>query len=293
MIVIYNPTAGRRQARLVWRVLDHLIMAGARVELAETQYPGHAIEIARTAAAGGSTLVIAAGGDGTIAEVASGIAGTRCRLGIIPLGTANVLAHELALPFAPAQLARVLGIGRTCDIWPGIAQRDDGAAQPRGGYFVQMLGVGFDAQVVHSLPLALKRRLGAFAYVLQAMRELARYPFRPIEVQIDGTAYRAGSVVVTKGSLYGGRHLLAPGRSPTRHGFTVALVEPAGALTVLRHALALPLGLLPRMPGLTLLEGSAVTIRTPDMPVQTDGDTAGCAPVVVRETPFAIPVVVA
>jgi hypothetical protein len=73
----------------------------------------------------------------------------------------------------------------------------------------------------------------------------------------------------------------------------VALVEPAGALTVLRHALALPLGLLPRMPGLTLLEGSAVTIRTPDMPVQTDGDTAGCAPVVVRETPFAIPVVVA
>jgi diacylglycerol kinase family enzyme len=268
-------------------------MAGARVELAETQYAGHAIEIARASAGAGKNLVVAAGGDGTIAEVASGIAGSRCRLGIIPLGTANVLAHELALPFAPAQLARVLGIGRTCDIWPGMALREDGASQARGGYFVQMLGAGFDAHVVHALPLGLKRRFGAFAYVLQAMRELARYPFRPIEVQVDGVAHRGCSVVVTKGSLYGGRHLLAPGRSPKRHGFTIALVESAGALTVLRHAMALPLGLLPRMPGLTLLEGNAVTIRTPDMPVQTDGDTAGRAPVIVRETPFAIPVVVA
>lgn len=293
MLVVYNPTAGRRRVGRLWRVLDRLAMSGIRVELAETHWPGHATQLARQAAERGQALVVAAGGDGTIAEVAVGIEGTDSRLGIIPLGTANVLARELGLPFAPEDIAIALGLGRTCFIWPGHMHGVDGVALPRNGLFVQMLCAGFDAQVVHHLPLPIKRRLGAMAYVLQAARELWRYPFRPIRVLVDGTPHEAASVIVTKGRLYGGRHLLAPGMAPTRHGFTVALFDRAGPLQALRYAMALPLGMLPRLPGVRLLPAHAVSIEGEAVPVQTDGDIGGCTPLHVTEARQPIPVVIA
>lgn len=293
MIVIYNPTAGRRRIRMLWRVLDVLLLAGKRVELVETRWAGHATELAEQAAAKGHRLVVAAGGDGTIAEVAGGIAGTGAQLGIIPLGTANVLAHELGLPFQPAEIAAMLGRARTREIWPGLARSADGSPFPRKGVFVQMLGVGFDAQVVHHISLPLKRRLGAAAYALQAGRELGRYGFPTVRVRIDNTSFEAASVIVTKGRLYGGRHLLAPDMAPTRPGFTVALFQRGGPLATIRYGLALTLGLLPGMAGVRLLPARSVIIEACAAPVQTDGDAGGTAPMEVRDAAGPIHVVVA
>ena len=108
MLIIYNPAAGRRRAARLWRVLDVMVHNGVKLELAETQHPGHATTLAREAAADGADLVVAAGGDGTIAEVAAGLAGSDCMMGIIPLGTANVLAHELGLKMTPKDIAAAL-----------------------------------------------------------------------------------------------------------------------------------------------------------------------------------------
>src|SRR5208282_1360332 len=98
MIVVFNPTAGRRRTHLLWRVLDVLVENGVRVDLARTLRRGHATELTCEAVRAGAALVVAAGGDGTVAEVVAGLLGSSARLGIIPLGTANVLAHELGLP---------------------------------------------------------------------------------------------------------------------------------------------------------------------------------------------------
>ena len=229
LIVIHNPTAGGRRAGALWRVLDILSASGVRVELLETAHPGHAAELACAAARGarGNTppLVVAAGGDGTIAEVAGGLAacGGGARLGVIPLGTANVLARELGLPRTPKAVAAALAFGRTRALWPGIAT----GHQP-DRLFVQMLGVGLDAQVVHRLPKRLKRLLGRGAYVLQTMRELLRYDYEPIRLRIDGRPAEAASVIVSKGTLYAGQYLLAPGARPGEPGFTVALFEGRG-----------------------------------------------------------------
>src|SRR6478609_5588494 len=76
MIVVFNPAAGMRRAALLWHVLDVLVANGVRIELAETQRPGHAELLAREAACRGAPLVVAAGGDGTIAEVANGLLGS-------------------------------------------------------------------------------------------------------------------------------------------------------------------------------------------------------------------------
>jgi diacylglycerol kinase family enzyme len=148
-------------------------LQGLRPGVAETSRPGHATELAREAVGRGVPLVVAAGGDGTVAEVASGLAGSAALLGILPFGTANVLAWELGLPPAPERAARVLFAGRAAELRPGLARFGDGSSR----LFVQMLGAGFDAAVVANLDLRLKRRVGKAAYVAQSARELFRYPF--------------------------------------------------------------------------------------------------------------------
>jgi YegS/Rv2252/BmrU family lipid kinase len=288
MIIIFNPTAGRRRAHALWRVLDVLSASGVRMELAETQHAGHATELAREAAAAGERLVVAAGGDGTIAEVANGLAGSDARLGVIPLGTANVLAHELGLPFAPRAVAAALAFGRTCVLWPGVAQGPDMTR-----LFVQMVGVGLDAQVVHGLNLPLKRFMGKGAYVAQTMREMIRYKFPRLRLRLDGVEMEAASVIVSKGKLYAGRFTLAPDADPGVPGFSVALFERYGPAAAMMYGAALPLNLLPRMPGLRIQMASAIEILgNGSIAAQADGDAAGATPITIRNAPTPIHVVV-
>jgi YegS/Rv2252/BmrU family lipid kinase len=287
VIVIFNPTAGQRRALRLWHVLDVLTGNGVRVRLRETLHPGHATELARRAVAEGADLVVAAGGDGTIAEVAAGLNGSRTPLGIIPLGTANVLALELGLPTAARQVAAALAFRRTRTLWPGIATGQFGTR-----LFVQMVGVGLDAQVVHHLPRGLKRCFGRGAYVGQTLREMLRYSYRPIHVRIDGVAAEAGSVVVSKGSLYAGQYMLAPDARPGEPGFSVALFGGTGPFAAAKYGAALVLNLLPRAPGMRLLRARHVEILGDGrVPAQADGDPAGAAPLTVRDSETPINVV--
>jgi YegS/Rv2252/BmrU family lipid kinase len=277
-----------RRTNLLWRVLDVLVANGVRVELTETHGPGHARALAREAARAGASMVVAAGGDGTIAEVANGLLGSPARLGVIPLGTANVLAHELALPFAPRAVAAALAFGRTRSLWPGMVC---GASEPR--LFVQMLGVGFDAQIVHNLSAPMKRALGRGAYVLQTLRELVRYRFMPIHLRLDGEETQAGSVIVSKGRLYGGRFLLAPEACAEQPGFSVVLFDRAGPGAALLYGAALPLDLLGGAPGVRHVRALRIDFIGNDaVPVHADGDAAGCTPLCVTDAPGPIQVVV-
>src|SRR5487761_2050012 len=112
MVTVFNTAAGRRRMALLWQVIDVLSANGLPVRLLQTGRPGDAERLARQAVRHGAAMVVAAGGDGTIAEVANGLIGSEVPLGVIPLGTANVLAHELALPFAPRAVAAALVAGR-------------------------------------------------------------------------------------------------------------------------------------------------------------------------------------
>ena len=288
MLVIYNPAAGRRCARLLWHVLDVLANNGLRIEVAETKHAGDATAYAQAAAVAGVSLVVAAGGDGTIAEVANGLAGSEARLGIIPLGTANVLAHELGLHGSARDVAAALAFGRQSRLWPGQVQTKEGSR-----LFVQMLGVGFDAQVVHRLPHALKRRLGRASYVIQSLRELPRYRFQPLRLRLDGEEVEAFSAIVSKGRYYGGRFILAPSAKSCEPGFSVTLFEKGGPLSTLLYGVALPLDLLAKSPGVRLRHAYRIEfIGDAALPAQADGDAAGQAPLCVTNAPNPIQVVV-
>ncbi|OYV53335.1 MAG: hypothetical protein B7Z78_03410 [Rhodospirillales bacterium 20-60-12] len=275
MMVIFNPVAGRRRAAYLWRVLDILVESGIRVSVAETQYAGHATELARMAALSNAPMVVAAGGDGTIAEVTNGLIGSDTALGVIPLGTANVLAYEYQLPRTARAIAAALAYRRTTKLWPGLA-----TLPHENHVFVQMFGVGFDGAVVHGINSSVKRALGKGAYVLQSLWQSMRYRFPVVRLTIDGQDHEACSVIISKGRLYGGNYILAPRAVPSMPGFQVILFKNPGMMNALLAGAALPLGLTSRCPGVEIRAASEIHFSTNDRSLfsQTDGDRLATTP---------------
>ena len=172
-------------------------------------------------------------------------------------------------------------------LWPGIASGANGSR-----LFVQMLGIGFDAHVVHRLSLPLKRVIGKGAYVVQSLQEAWRYKFPPIRLRIDEMETEAASAVISKGRLYGGRFLLAPESQPAAPGFSVILFGCGGPAAALMYGAALPVGVLGRAPGVRHVRARRVeVIGNAPIPAQTDGDPAGFTPLSVADAPGPIEVV--
>jgi len=282
LCIIFNPTAGARRRARLYAALDVLYGLGVQFELMETSAPGDAEELARMAAQK-DRIIVAAGGDGTIAEVAAGLEGTSALLGILPLGTANVFALEMAVPLNPKEAARALLLGRSTSVYPGLLKR--GNASDR--LFIQMVGVGLDAVVVHRLPPGLKRAFGKTAYVLQTLRDLTWHPFNSFKVQVDGKQLEPSGLVVTKGRFYAGHFEIAPMADPRETDFHVLSLYQHHAFDALKHAAALGLGMLPALSSMTLQRGHEIEVFGADLPVQADGDAAGSLP--IRITPALKP----
>jgi YegS/Rv2252/BmrU family lipid kinase len=282
LVIIFNPSAGARRRARLHAALDLLYGLGVQFQLMETTARGDAEKFARMAAEENG-IVVAAGGDGTIAEVAAGLVGTQAMLGILPLGTANVFALEMSVPLNPREAARALLMGRSTSVYPGILKR--GCLKDR--LFIQMVGVGLDSIVVHHLPLGLKRVFGKGAYVLQTLRDLTSYPFRSFKVQVDGNEVEAAGLVVTKGRYYAGRFQIAPQADPREAHFHVVALQQTHFMDALKHAAALGLGRLPYLSSISLQRGYDIQVFGADLPVQADGDDAGSLPIHI--VPFAQP----
>jgi len=284
VLLILNPTAGRRRRGLVDAVARRVRELGWTVDLVETAAAGDARRIAETCDAGRYAVIAVAGGDGTINEVVNGLASRGAAgpaLGIVPLGTANVLAHELGLGFSAAALAQTLTAGSEILMQPGEAS---GAGKTR--QFSLMAGAGFDAKVVAGVSAPLKRRLGRAAYVWRSLVEARRY--RPVRyaVEIDGVRHEAASVIVTHGRLYAGPYVVAPDAALGQPLLYVCLFERWGRSQTLRFGLALLLGRLPRTAGYRVIAGQDIRVSVLSdageqrrQPVQIDGDDALTLPV--------------
>lgn len=277
LLIIYNPTAGRRKRARLEAYLDLLEEAGCAVEYRPTTRRGDAEAFAADALAERYDAVVAAGGDGTIAEVANGLPATAAApLGIFPLGTANVLAAEIGLPLRPEAVMQAVLHGPARPIYPGFVH---------DRLFTIMAGIGFDAHVVASLPPGLKRRLGKGAYVLQSLRRLLNWHGPQYRLCVDGTWHEASSAVIAKGHFYGGRFVCCPDARLDAADFQICLFKQAGRWGVARALVALPLGLLHKLPEIQLLRGREIVIEAGSSiatlgpePVQADGDMAGQLP---------------
>jgi YegS/Rv2252/BmrU family lipid kinase len=280
-LVIHNPVAGQRHGGFLAATLDQLRAAGASVTVRDTTARGDAEAYAREASHGTWDLVVAAGGDGTINEVVNGLVGSAMPLAIVPLGTANVLASELGLPRQPEAVARAIAVGLARPVTLGRATSPLGTR-----HFILMAGIGFDAHVVRDVNTDLKRRFGKLAYVAEMVRQTRLFSFPAYEILVDGRAVTAASAVIANGRHYGGPWVITPRAGLGRESLALCLFRRRGLWNVTRYAVALALGLLPRLPDFEVIEGQKITIPGPaGEPVQGDGDLVAVLPVSLELAP--------
>ena len=280
LLVVFNPAAGARRRQRLMQVIKALEREPVRLTIRETTGPGDATRYAAEADPREVDVVVAAGGDGTVNEVINGLARSGLPLGLLPLGTANVLAHEIGQALDPRAIAATLARGEPRPIALGCAN---------GRRFILMAGAGFDAHVVNEVSVALKRRLGKGAYVLASLDQLIRFRFRRYRVRINGDTYEAASVIVANGRHYAGRYLCAPRAALAVPSLEVCLFERGGRLPAIGYALALLAGRLPTLRTFRVISADRVEIEgVVGEPLQGDGDIIGRLNVVIDVIPEAL-----
>jgi len=264
-LIIHNPLAGKsRRHVLVKGVAARLVSLGAHAEVAIAPSFEAGRDMARQAAAGGDfDAVVAAGGDSTVRGLAAGLAGTGIPLGLIPVGTGNVLGSELGLLRNAEKLARGLLDDRDVPVRVALAN-----GQP----FLLMASAGFDAHVLSHLDQVLKRRIGKLAYAGPILRGL-HAGAAPFEAVIDGRRAECNWLIVTRAARYGGSFVLAPRQSLLDDHFHAVLIKARSRLGLLRSMVAIASGAGPRLANVEIVPCARVQVPAcPHLMAQLDGE---------------------
>jgi YegS/Rv2252/BmrU family lipid kinase len=307
-LLLYNPlSGGRRRARRqadVDAVLGVLREAGVRVEGRPTDGPARAAAQAREAVSAGCDAVFACGGDGTVNDVLQGLVGSQTALGVIPLGTANSLAHDLCIPMDPARAARAAFQAESRRIAVGRVEYQCGD-QRATRYFTVTVGVGVDAHLFYQLDPGFKGRLGMAAYYAKATSLWLTHKmgfFQARVVESDSAApveAEVSELLAVRISQFGGLlRELAPGASLWRNDLRLVLFRTRSRIRYLRYIVRGLLGRTGCIPGIELQYASRV--RCEYLPgasrerifVETDGELAGTLPAEISMVPDALTILV-
>jgi len=287
--LIVNPAAGQGRSQAARNRLARLMEeVGLDCRINVTERPGDGLRLAREAAEGGCDLVVAVGGDGTVNEVINGLTGLGVPLGILPLGSVNVLARELRIPLNLRRAAQVLVEGTVRNIDLGMAM---------GRYFTLMAGFGFDAEVVSSVHPPVKDIIGPSAYVFKSLEALTYYHATDMTIEMDGRIYKtkAFTVIIGNSSMYAYPLKITPHACmddglldicvferpiTDRIGFLHQLVD----IFRKRHL---------HHPDVQYFRARHVVIRSePEILMQLDGDLFGNTPAEVSIVPGVLPLMV-
>jgi len=206
-LLIVNPKAGQGRSPALAQIDEALFAGSIKCDILFTHSPDDARQMAAEAPSKGYDIVIAAGGDGTVSEVANGLAGQDLPLGIVPTGTVNVLAREFGIPLDPVHAARMISEWTPRKIDLGTAN---------GRCFTLMAGFGFDAAVTANVLQPVKDMIGASAYVLKGLETLTRYRATDVTIEMPEHTYRGKAflVIVANAQTYTYGLKITPRASP-------------------------------------------------------------------------------
>ena len=280
--LIFNPTAQGDKARHLRKQLDEI---RDECTLLPTEGPGHAEDLAEQAVKDGIEVLVAAGGDGTVHEVVNGVVRhpeglAQIKLGVLPLGTVNVLARELKVPLDFEAAWRV--IRRGCNQWielPWMEFQMEGQTTKR--CFPALAGAGMDARACEQVEWETKKRSGQFAYLVagfQTLREdLPAFTVKTPEKTIE----RADLIMFGNGHMYGGPFDIFPHANLQDGKVDAIVVERVAGWRFPEYTQAVLTGNLPEVEGVHYLQGDQVELIPHGemrVPVQLDGDAMGQLP---------------
>jgi diacylglycerol kinase (ATP) len=290
LFVILNPAAGTYSAREVREALGrHFDRGDGSCEIYETTGREDLTEVARAAAERGFEVVVAGGGDGSVSAVANGLVGTSAALGIIPLGTANVLARELGIPVDPDGACALLSGPNS------IARIDAIEAGHRHNY--TQVGIGIDALMIRDTRREAKRRFGRLAYLWTGFTRLLGFQPRRFLTVVDGRSRRTRAlevVLANCGTMGQPPFRWGPNIRPDDGRISVCIIRARNLIDYLVLAWQVILNRHRSSRHVTFLVAErtiAVAVDKP-LPVQADGEIIGETPVDARVIPSDMAVVV-
>ncbi|MBI1740525.1 MAG: YegS/Rv2252/BmrU family lipid kinase [Acidobacteriales bacterium] len=301
--LLYNPSSGRkrREAELE-RALQVLRSPGVEAEIIVCRSSEEATEQARRAVAAGNDTVFACGGDGTVSDVLQGLAGSETALAILPLGTANALAHDLALPLRLVEAARAALDGRLRRIPLGRIEYHDFSGQSAARYFTVAAGIGVDAHLFYKLTSEFKQRRGMAAYYLKAWQLWATHRMRKFDVEYStngGEKQRARltELLAVRIRFFGGvLRELVPGASLESRELRAVMCRTSSRNAYLQYVAGALLGRRWNIEGIDLVSCSEIACQLPEggerVYVEADGELLGRLPARLTMVPDALSLVV-
>ncbi len=292
VLLIFNPVAARTDPEVVSKVSRVFTKEGWDLDVAGTNRPGHAGDLARMGVEDGVDLVAVYGGDGTTMQAIGGIVGSEVPVGLIPGGTGNLLAGNLRLPRDPATAAKVAMRGTPRRIDLGLM-----ACRGRDTYFAVAAGTGVDAELMAVTTGASKRRWGMGAYVARAwdlvVRRLKVVHHR---ITLDGETLEADAATVIVANC----GLIIPPILRLKHDILfddglldVVVLNAKNVAEGMDVMIRIITGLGHGGERVLFLRGKSVTVETEGpRPVQLDGEPCGDTPFTARIVPSAISIVV-
>ena len=217
-LFIINPVSGGKKKdgvpELIHKYLDHTIF---EYETIYSTGVKHARDVARERAAD-YDIIVAVGGDGTINEVASAIAGTNTVLGVIPYGSGNGLSRFLGIPMNAEGAIKLLNTGQAVTI---------DAGKMNGKWFFNMAGMGFDAHISHVFAQGSEKR-GFVSYFKSSLKEIANYKSQTYQLDVDGVKYEREAFMLSlaNSSQYGNNAHVSPTASVQDGLLDVCIIKP-------------------------------------------------------------------
>ena len=265
--IIINPEARGARGRLA-----RLQKIARGIVIKATLGPGDAEAQAERAVEQGYTTIVAAGGDGTINEVVNGIGtSSGVRLGILPMGTVNVFAMELGIPF---------GVEAAWKVIRARHERLIDLASANGHYFVQMAGIGFDAQVAKENNRAVKKIIGPLSYILTTAKISVSKPPR-LRVSSHGKVVAEGSfALVGNGRFYGGPFKVFQEASSQDGLLHVLVFRGSDPVSILRYWRGAMFGSVANFSDVHYFKTKSLLIEADrEVPLEVDGEVVGHSPV--------------
>jgi YegS/Rv2252/BmrU family lipid kinase len=288
--IVVNPISGSgSRARALAEFTDALADAGLEAVVHPTRGPGDGARIAKEAAAAGVDVVVAAGGDGTVNEVARGLveipAARAPALGVLPRGTSNLVARDLGLGFRVRDAARVVIDGAATPMDVGYAN---------GRLFVACVGVGWDAHVVRLLAKARKGHIGFSTWLAPIAKAAVEYEFAPMRVVASNGASAEGVFAMFFNTRpYAAFFTPLPDARRDDGRIDALVLKRSTFLDMPRWAWKGRFGTLASDESATVLLGREFRVESARaLPVQIDGDVGGETPVDILVKPAALRVLV-